>query len=58
MRVTGLLRVTGFFCVPIAKGDGSQVRSGLAGGGNRIRTIGPSPGIELCMLLLSSGGVP
>jgi hypothetical protein len=28
--------------VPLAKGDGSQVCSGLAAGGNRIRTFGPS----------------
>ncbi len=27
---------------PIAKGDGSQVRIGLAGGANRIRTRGPA----------------
>jgi len=26
--------------VPVAKGDGSRVRSGLAAGGNRIRTFG------------------
>jgi hypothetical protein len=41
-RTTGLeLETSG--SVPIAKGDGSQVRSGLADGGNRIRTIGPAP---------------
>jgi hypothetical protein len=28
--------------VPVAKGDGSRVRSGLAAGGSRIRTFGPS----------------
>jgi hypothetical protein len=40
-RTTGLeLETSG--SVPIAKGDGSQVRSGLADGGRRIRTRGPS----------------
>ena len=28
--------------VPLAKGDGSQVCSGLAAGGRRIRTLGPA----------------
>jgi hypothetical protein len=40
-RTTGLeLETSG--SVPIAKGDGSQVRSGLADGGRWIRTNGPA----------------